>query len=667
MQNVASTNSELIQEISALKKRIRELEQAESDRREAKAALKESEERYRVAIEASKDGVAIVQNDVHVYVNQAFLEIFQYETLDEIVGRHRYCIVHPDDYERVLNYATARRGGNYAPTRYEFKGIRKDGTPVDIEASVNMIPYKGAKAILAYLRDVTKRKHAEKELIRERQKLKTLSDNAPFGMVLIDKEYRFTYINNKFTDLLGYDLSDTPDGRAWFRKAYPDAEYRRTVISIWKKDLGDAKPGERVPRVFTVVCKDGTQRTLQFIVSVLISGDYLMACEDITELRRLENQLRQAQKMEAIGTLAGGIAHDFNNILAGIIGFTEMVLEDINPDGPKHRRLSLALKGAYRGRDLVKQILTFSRRAEQERKPLAFNQTVEEALKLLRPALPSTIKIVVKSSTDDDMILADPVQIHQVLMNLCTNAAHAMRENGGELDISVSKTFLSERDCLPVPEMKPGEYVTLEVRDTGCGMTGETLERIFDPFFTTKREGEGTGLGLSVVHGILKSHGGYMDVWSESGKGSVFRVHLPGTEEQAGTGGTETNAATGNKERILIVDDEDILVELTAQTLTRLGYEVVATKDSLHALDLFRKGPDKFDLVLTDHIMPNLTGMDLAAELLKAKATIPIILYTGQKEAVSMEQARESGVKDLLIKPLSKQELARAIRRALDG
>jgi signal transduction histidine kinase/CheY-like chemotaxis protein len=439
------------------------------------------------------------------------------------------------------------------------------------------------------------------------------------------------------------------------------------AISTWIGDLGDVKPGDRKPRVFTIACKDGTQRIVQIIASVLSTGDYLMTCEDITELRKLENQLRQSQKMEAIGTLAAGIAHDFNNVLTGIIGFTEMVYEDLVSDSPEHKRLGLVLKGAHRGRDLVKQILTFSRQTEQDRKPLALAQTIEEGLKILRPLFPSTIQIMSRSLTNDDMTLADPVQIHQVLMNLCTNAAHAMRDNGGILDINVSKTSLLESDPRPVPEMEPGEYIVLEVRDTGCGMTSETLECMFDPFFTTKKQGEGTGLGLSVVHGILKSHGGHVAVESKPGKGTVFHIYFPKVKEYTVTEDKVVQATTGKNERILIIDDEDIIVELDKQRLSRLGYEVVATTSSVDALNIFRKEPDAFDLVITDQTMPHLTGMDLAVELLKIRATIPIILCTGHSETVSLERATEAGIRAFLMKPLTKEELAQTIRRVLDA
>ncbi|MBP1749990.1 MAG: hypothetical protein H6Q52_2529 [Deltaproteobacteria bacterium] len=666
MKDNSITKSEPLEEFSALREKVQELEQARSDLREAEAAFEESEERYHVALEASNDGVAIVQNGVHVYVNQAFLQMFQYKSLNEIVGNHRYFTVHPDDYERVLNYAEARRAGSRAPTRYEFKGIRKDGVLIDIEASVNTISYKGAKAILAYLRDVTERKQAEEEIARERHKLKTLSDNAPFGMILIDEENHFTYINKKFTELFGYNLSDIPDGRTWCRKAYPDAEYRHAVISGWKEDLGDARPGEKQKNIFAVTCKDGTWKVVEFIFSVLISGGSLMTCKDITELRQLENQLRQSQKMKAIGTLAGGIAHDFNNILAGIMGFTEMVMDDLDPASPEHHRLGLVLKGAHRGRDLVKQILTFSRQAEHEQKPVALSAIVEEGLKLLRPLLPATTQIRSKVLTGDDTILADPAQIHQVLMNLCTNGVQAMGRKGGVLEISVTRDHFKKDGRMPVPDMKPGDYVTLTVHDTGCGMKPEILERAFDPFFTTKAHGEGTGLGLSMVHGIVKSHGGFLTVESKPGKGSLFSIYLPRTERQEVMADEELRIS-GGKECILFIDDEDLLVELNNELLGQLGYDVVATTSSLEALKIFKGEPGRFHLVITDYTMPEMTGVDLAKRLLQIRDDIPIILCTGYNDDISPDKAKRAGIREFLLKPQSKRELGRAIRRTLDA
>ena len=383
------------------------------------------------------------------------------------------------------------------------------------------------------------------------------------------------------------------------------------------------------------------------------------------EEARLESQLLQSQKMEAIGTLAGGIAHDFNNILAGIIGFTEMVQDDMPPDSREYHRLELVLKGAQRGRDLVRQILTFSRQTQHEQKPVALSGIVEDALKLLRPLLPATTEIRSKDLAGDDTILADSVQIHQVLMNLCTNGAQAMGKKG-VLEISVTNDYFKEGDPMPSPDMKPEDYVTLTVRDTGSGMKPEILERIFDPFFTTKTPGEGTGLGLAVVHGIVKSHRGFIKVESEPGKGSAFHIHLPKIGIREGLTIPQELPARGGKECILFVDDEDIIVELNNERLTQLGYEVVATTSSLEALQIFKNEPRKFDLVITDYTMPDMTGLDLAKKLLKVRKDIPIILCTGYNKDISPDKAKKAGIKEFLLKPQRTRELDLTIRRVLD-
>ena len=388
--------------------------------------------------------------------------------------------------------------------------------------------------------------------------------------------------------------------------------------------------------------------------------------KETEERQHAEGQLRRMQKLEALGTLAGGIAHDFNNILAGIIGFAEMVLEDIEPGSQEHRRIGLVLKGAYRGRDLVRQILTFSRQGEHNKKPLLLSSIVEEAMKLLRPTLPSTIELVYRNQEGDGRIFADTAQMHQVVMNLGTNAAHAMRDRGGILDIEISRATFTD-DSLPMPEMTAGNYVVLKISDTGCGMELDVQEQIFDPFFTTKKEGEGTGLGLSVTYGIIKDHNGYIAVDSTVGKGSTFVVYLPWIEDTALADDLKQELPAGGRERILFIDDEDMLVELNKQRLTKLGYDVVTTTSSVEALRLFQEAPDSFDLIITDQTMPNMTGLDLAAEILKIKPDARIILCTGHSDKVSPDVAQKAGISLFLMKPIDRREMAEAVRKALDG
>ncbi len=390
------------------------------------------------------------------------------------------------------------------------------------------------------------------------------------------------------------------------------------------------------------------------------------AARDITEKNRLERHLRESHKIEAIGTLAGGIAHDFNNIIAGIIGFTEMVLEDIPDDDPAHRRLHYVLKGAHRGRDLVRQILTFSRKNEQKKGVVSMGHIVDEVVSLVRATLPATIEIRTASLVKSDLVCADPTQIHQVVLNLCSNAAHAMNENGGILEISLAEETISSTEHSPHQDLGPGPYMKLTVKDNGRGMETSTLERIFEPFFTTKPPGEGTGLGLAVVHGIVRNHDGVITVSSRPGKGSSFNVYIPRTQSAQTDEMERADRAPGGNESILLVDDEELIVEMSIQRLQRLGYRTVGSSSSTGALEIFRRNPDGFDLVVTDHAMPDMTGLELAAELLKINPRVRIIMCSGLNEPIPMDRIRQAGIRDFFTKPLDGDEFVRLVRNTLD-
>lgn len=384
--------------------------------------------------------------------------------------------------------------------------------------------------------------------------------------------------------------------------------------------------------------------------------------------RRAEAQLRQAQKMEALGTLAGGIAHDFNNILGIILGYAEMAGYETDEHGPLYAQLQEILKAAKRARNLVQQILAFSRRSEQEKKPVQVGLIVKEALKMLRASLPTTIEI--DSAVDPQaIVMADPTQIHQVLMNLCANAAHAMMAGGGTLQVNLIR-FDLRPEAVPVASaLKPGPHVKLTVKDTGHGIDPVIIDRIFDPFFTTKETGVGTGLGLAVVHGIVESFGGHIGVESSPGKGTTFQVILPALETDFAL---ETKAAAPlprGKERILVVDDEPALAEIVKQMLERLGYEVDCRTDSLEALDVFRSrlAEKPFDLVITDMTMPQMTGAELARALLGIRPDLPVILCTGFSEKVSAERAASLGIQGFLLKPVVLKDLAELVRKVLDA
>ena len=384
------------------------------------------------------------------------------------------------------------------------------------------------------------------------------------------------------------------------------------------------------------------------------------------EKANLEAQLFQAQKMEAIGTLAGGVAHDFNNILAAIIGYTEMAMEE-SQNKIQSRYLQETLKGAERAKNLVKQILTFSRQDGHEKKPLDIMLLLKEAVKFLRASIPATIEIRQRLTDESCNILADPTQMHQIIMNLCTNAGHAMKQTGGVLTMELSTLELSPGEISRYPDLKPGSYVKLTVSDTGHGIDSALQLRIFDPFFTTKSKDEGTGLGLSVVYGIVKSHDGIITVYSEPGKGASFSVYLPMIIPEEITNRSVSKAVTGGTERILFVDDEPVLVDIGATMLSSLGYEVTGVTSSLEALNLFRAAPGSFDLVITDMTLPKMTGIDLSREIMQIRPGIPVILCSGIRDSETEKQVKSMGIRAYSIKPLTRRDLSRVIRETLDG
>ncbi len=387
---------------------------------------------------------------------------------------------------------------------------------------------------------------------------------------------------------------------------------------------------------------------------------------DLGEQRALEQQIRQSQKMEALGTMAGGIAHDFNNLLAAVIGFTELLLEDIPPGDPAHGHAVRVMEAGIRGRELVKHMLTFSRQGEQQKRPLRMSAIIKESADLLRASIPTTISVNVNIVSESALIMADPVQIQQVLINLCTNAAYAMRERGGVLDIELSDFSIGPEEA-SAHDMEPGSYMRLLVRDTGTGMPVRTRDRIFDPFFTTKPVNEGTGLGLSVVMGIVKQSGGYITVESKPGKGSVFTAYFPKVagRPMAEAPGKEDVLPAGS-ERILFVDDEEVLLEMGKDLLTRLGYEVTGERNSREALALVTRDPARFDLVITDQTMPEMTGIELAQKILAIRPDMPIILSTGFSYLVDAESAKAAGIRGFAMKPLTRREMAKIVRRVLD-
>ncbi len=381
--------------------------------------------------------------------------------------------------------------------------------------------------------------------------------------------------------------------------------------------------------------------------------------------KEVEVLLQQAQKMESIGTLAGGIAHDFNNILQSIILNTELAQFENSDNTVVQHRMDEVLNASKRATDLVKQILTFSRQSEIELKPLKISLVIKEALKMLRSSLPSTIEITKNISREDDLVMADPTQIHQVVMNLCTNASHAMRETGGALSVELKQYEMDYRSIAVYPELRPGPYLRLSVKDTGHGMDKITIERIFDPFFTTKERGEGTGLGLAVVYGIVKELKGAIRVESEKGRGTSFSIFLPRIQRLPKADAAEVRPIPGGTEVMLLVDDEEGLLKAQRKIFERLGYKVEIHSRSLDALEAFKRNPGHYDIVITDQTMPKMTGAQLARELIAIKPDLPIILCTGFSDVISEDEAKSIGIKEFIMKPIVVSEVACKVRELL--
>ncbi|HEX2964906.1 MAG TPA: ATP-binding protein, partial [Syntrophorhabdaceae bacterium] len=396
------------------------------------------------------------------------------------------------------------------------------------------------------------------------------------------------------------------------------------------------------------------ERTLE------LQAAYEKLAHEVKEREQAEDQLRQSQKMEAIGTLAGGIAHDFNNILAGILGFTEMAIEDAEGLSQIEKSLSNVLKAAKRGRDLVKQILAFSRKTDYERNPFAVTPIIKETIKLLRASIPATVDIRLSTTAQSDVVNTSPTEIQQIIMNLSTNAFMAMEEKGGILEISLSDAFQGG-------DTTSGEYLQIIVKDTGMGMTPEVIQKAFDPFFTTREPGKGTGMGLAVVYGIVRNLNGSITVLSTPGEGSTFRIFLPKAKVPASTEQDRSiDIQTGN-ETVLFVEDEEMLNDWGQTVLEKLGYIVHAFRDPQEALQAFIKDPGIFDVLITDQAMPGMTGSQLILEILALRKDLPVILCSGYAEPIPPERAAEIGISEVLLKPLTKYELAAAVRRVLDN
>jgi two-component system cell cycle sensor histidine kinase/response regulator CckA len=636
-----------------------------TDRKRAEEELKNSEERFRALVEKSSEVIVLYNRDhKRTYVSPAITRVLGYSA-EEYLLMDRTEYTHPDDImkkEAAGLYIMANPG----ETRSFVDRLRhKNGSWRWIENSLrNLLDEPAVHSVVVNCHDITERKQAEEALENERQRFQTLAYNAPFGMILEDKDGTITYINPMFRKLFGYTLADIPDGKTWFRKAFPDDEYRHKVIAMWFKALKEASHGQLKARVFTVIAKDGTKKEINFIPTQLRTGEHFISCEDITDRKRLEAQLFQSQKMEAIGTLAGGIAHDFNNLLMSILGYTSLMLMDTDAHDPNYEKLRVIEGQVQSGAGLTKQLLGFARGGKYEVKATDLNDLLARSADLFGRTK-KEIRITNKYADDLFIVEVDRVQIEQALLNIFVNAWQAMPE-GGTLYLETQNVFIDESQS-GVSSLKPGQYARISVTDTGVGMDEETQRRIFEPFFTTKEMGRGTGLGLAAVYGIIKGHGGAINVYSEKGRGTTFNIYLPTSEKKMTKEKIVPNKVLKGIETALIIDDQETVITVGKAILSTLGYTVIMAKNGQEAVEIFKSNKEKIDFVILDMIMPGMSGGETYDAIKKINPDVKVILSSGYSLEGQATKILERGCNGFIQKPFNVSDLSRKIREVLDS
>jgi PAS domain S-box-containing protein len=628
--------------------------------------LRQVQEEYKRFFDLVPDMVCIISADgCFKRVNDSWCSVLGYSER-ELLAAPFSELIHPDDREMTL--AMVERQVDGEPIEQVNNRFRhKDGSYRWFEWRA--APARGDNSLYAMARDVTDRRSANEHIRKRELFLRTILETTLDGFLVLNTDGVIAEVNEAYCTMLGYSKEELLGLHINSIDGIEVPEQTRERIRRIAADGSELfETGHRH--------KDGAVMPVEISTTFLPDeegGRFVCFSRDLTERKRAEKemkdlqaQLAQAQKMEAIGTLAGGIAHDFNNILGAILGYAEMAREDCLAGEVRSSDLEKIIEAGNRAKALVKQILTFSRQTEAEKVSLRPAPLLEETLELLRASIPTTISIEQYIDHACYSILADPIQIHQIMLNLCTNAYHSMESQGGVLSVSLKNRTLSRQDFAVDPALLPGEYVELCIRDTGTGMPEGIRRRIFDPYFTTKETGKGTGMGLAIVHGLVKSYGGAVSCESEVDVGTVFTILLPAITDHMITQTKFQETIPRGTESILIVDDEQMIVEICQVLLERLGYKVTAVTSSTTALAVFADRPADFDLVMTDQAMPEMSGLELAKRILQIRNSIPIILCTGYSSLISNEKLREVGISGLAFKPLTKKDVALLVRKVLD-
>ncbi len=713
MQDAEKTKDQLIAEMAALRRRVVALDTIETRHKQAEKELQASEAQFRHLLEGSVQGVFLHTDGIVRFANAAMVRIFGYDCPLDLVGKDYRIIVAPWEHDRIEGYRQARLRGEYAPTYYECQGVRQNGSLIWFECLVSRVLWEGTPAVMSTFLDITARKQAEAALQQSHEELERRvtertaalqRTNIALESEILERRRAEATLRNagqflQFTlDALSAHIAILDESgtilsvnAAWHRSAEENAFHGASHgVGTNYLELCDRVTGESAQEAAAMahgIRQVMARRCNQFVLEYACHGPdeqqwfiarvtcfespdglrVVVAHENITERKHLENQLRQSHKMEAIGTLACGIAHEFNNALSAILGFAELVQLEVPPGGETQSYVQEILQAGNRAKDLVQQILSFSRQNDVVREPVSLSLIIQEFFTLLRASLPTTIDIHLHLSEADTTVLANRTQLHQIVMNLCANAEYAMRALGGVLEIRVETVELNDLFAVPSFKLEPGPYVCLTIRDTGSGIPPHIAERIFDPFFTTKDVGEGTGMGLAIVHGIVKGYGGAISVESPPEEGSRFTIYLPHMAHTAveGTHGRPPADIPRGQGHILFVDDEAVLVRLGQAMLEHLGYDVTAFTSSFEALQAFRARPQQFDAVITDQTMPILTGATLVEELRRIRPDIPIILCTGFSHMMNAEKAQALGVDAFVMKPGVTEELAVTIQNVL--